>query len=390
MDPIDEVFVLEGYAGCGKTTMIKVICDNIESILSTARLINPKLSVVDTPVFTATTNKAAEVFSEAIGQEVRTIHSVLGLRMQTGAGGKPELIPSSDGVKLWNTLLFVDEASYVDSKLLSYITRFTKDCKIVYIGDPAQLTSGGKTAPVFSAGFTTGKLTKVVRQAEGNPIIELATKFRQTVDSGEFFSFTPDGHHIQYLPRQEFNEVIKKEFCRDDWQHHHSKILAWTNKRVQDYNQALRELITGSPHFSVGDYAICNSFVSTGRKSIKTDEIVFISGIEPSECFGYPGSNVVVNGHSFFMPESLQVRKDALKRFKQIEDELSAATVHQSWIDLRHMFACTVNKSQGSTYDRVYIDLDDMKRAQSNPLARMLYVATSRARHQVVFTGDLV
>jgi ATP-dependent exoDNAse (exonuclease V) alpha subunit len=63
----------------------------------------------------------------------------------------------------------------------------------------------------------------------------------------------------------------------------------------------------------------------------------------------------------------------------------------ENWIDLRAAYAQTVNKSQGSTYDRVFIDLDDIRRCNSgDQIARMLYVAVSRAREQVFLTGDLV
>ena len=66
-------------------------------------------------------------------------------------------------------------------------------------------------------------------------------------------------------------------------------------------------------------------------------------------------------------------------------------TIERTWIDLRAAYAQTVDKSQGSTYDKVFIDLDDISHCTSGArIARMLYVAVSRARHQVIFTGDLV
>ena len=63
-----------------------------------------------------------------------------------------------------------------------------------------------------------------------------------------------------------------------------------------------------------------------------------------------------------------------------------------TWADLRPTFASTVNKAQGSTYDKVFIDLSDFKpMVHKDPiqLARLLYVAMSRAKYQVIFTGDL-
>lgn len=60
-------------------------------------------------------------------------------------------------------------------------------------------------------------------------------------------------------------------------------------------------------------------------------------------------------------------------------------------IDLRPSFACTVTKSQGSTFDWVFIDLDDICKRIHHPnqLARALYVAFSRARQGVIMTGDM-
>jgi ATP-dependent exoDNAse (exonuclease V) alpha subunit len=65
--------------------------------------------------------------------------------------------------------------------------------------------------------------------------------------------------------------------------------------------------------------------------------------------------------------------------------------IDQSWIDLRAAYAQTINKSQGSTYDKVFIDLDNVSRCHvGDQIARMMYVGVSRARSQVIFTGDLV
>jgi ATP-dependent exoDNAse (exonuclease V) alpha subunit len=66
------------------------------------------------------------------------------------------------------------------------------------------------------------------------------------------------------------------------------------------------------------------------------------------------------------------------------------AEMESYFIDLRAAYACTINKSQGSTYDRVYIDLEDVRKCKNpNLLARLLYVGVSRARHQVFLTGSI-
>ena len=391
-DPIETVFVLSGYSGTGKTTLVKYLLEELPNYMKVARLLVPKMFDYEVAL-TATTNKAAEAMSSITGVPCATIHSFLGLRVQTDySTNKTTLIPKNAEQKA-GYLLFIDEASYVDSQLLDLVFKKTKNCKVVFMGDPAQLTpvkSG--TTPVFTANFTGAHLSQVVRQAEGNPIVTLSTKFRETVNTGEFFSFTPDGTSIQHLPRNDFYLAIEKEFNRPDWQHHDSKILGWTNKCVINYNHAVSDNLTGNPKFQAGDYAICNKFVSDGKNSIKTDQLVRITSISPDTTeFGVDGNDYVIDGYAtYFCPKSLDDKKKLIKQLTADSHYSQLEAIDRTWIDLRAAYACTINKAQGSTYERVFIDLDDIKRCNSgDQIARMLYVGVSRAKQQVFLTGDI-
>ena len=392
LDPVEMVFVLSGFSGTGKSSMVKSFLDQLEAFMKTARLINPSLKDYAVEL-TATTNKAAENFAALTKRTVKTIHSYLGLRVHTDySTGITTLIPKSSEQKR-GMLILIDEASFIDKQLLGCIFKMTKDCKVILIGDPAQLIGVKSTgAPVFDANFTGAHLSQVVRQAAGNPIVDLSTKFRNTVNTGEFFSFKPDGHHVKYLDQADFNEAIKQEFTRPDWKYSDSKILGWTNKCVIGYNHAVSNHVSGNPHFQVGDYAVCNSFVSSGKKTIKTDQLVEITKITPgTSCYGVPGSDFWVDGDlCFFMPASLEEKNARIRKAKAENDMAVVAHIETQWIDLRNAFACTINKSQGSTFDAVFIDLDDISKVPSgDTLARLLYVAVSRARSQVFLTGDL-
>ncbi len=391
-DPVETVFVLEGYSGTGKSTLVGLLLDKLPNLIKATRLINPSAPEYEVAL-TATTNKAAENLESITGGEVQTIHKFLGLMVKTDyKTGISTLVPRSHEVKE-NVILFIDEASYVDSQLLGLIFKMTQRCKVVFMGDPAQLTPVKTSGtPVFKAKFKGAKLQEVVRQAAGNPIQDLSTKFRETVKSGEFFSFKPDGHHIQYMDRDTFNQAILNEFTRPDWKHSHSKVLGWTNKCVIGYNNLIANTLKGNHQFQVNDYAICNKRVVHKNFSLKTDQMVCITGISgPSECHGAKGRYMTLDSQlTAFFPDSLEERKIAIASCKAMDDQRGLTEIDERWVDLRAVYSCTINKSQGSTYDRVFIDLDDIKRCNSgDQMARMLYVGVSRAREQVFLTGDI-
>lgn len=393
LDPTETVFVLSGYSGCGKSTLVRQLLDQLPAFIKTMKLINPS-AINYEPVLTATTNKAAENLSQITGYPAITIHAALGLRVQTDFKTNiTTLVEKKGASKVEDSVLFVDEASYIDKQLLDYIFKRTVRSKIVFIGDPAQLTPVKSSGtPVFTSIFKGAHLSQVVRQAETNPIVDLSTKFRRTVTTGEFFNFTPDGHHIRHMSRDDFKAAIAAEFARTDWKYRDSKILAWTNKCVISFNQFVRNLAKGDPHFQVGDYAVCNSFVSTNGTSIKTDQLVQINRIEPDSTHLDVLGNWMTLDHGIqvFQPKSLTEKNTAIRIARKENRLLDVAEMETKWTDLRGAYACTINKAQGSTFDSVFIDLSDVGSCSNGEtIARMLYVAVSRARHHVFLTGDL-
>ena len=384
-NPSEQVFLLRGYSGVGKTYLTSLLYTMAVKVLGGSHSIS----------LTATTNKAAQALSEAAGVPVKTIHSYLGLMVSTNYQTGVSTLATREGAsQITQSVIFIDEASYVDSQLLSKVFERTYGCKIVFIGDPAQLAPiGCKTAPTFNAGFKGAHLSQVVRQAAGSPIIELATKFRHTVNTGEFFSFTPDGIHIVWLPRDKFKDRLEAEFIQPGWDEQESKVLAWTNKRVVQFNEHISMLRTGTPYLQEGDYAICNSYISIDMKSLSTEEGVLITSLSPlTKEYDVDGHYVTVNySVSGFMPRTPTGKMSRMKEARKVKDYKLVKHIDTSWLDLRPAYASTVNKAQGSTYKKVFIDLDDISKCNcSNQVARMLYVASSRASHEVVFTGDIV
>lgn len=394
MDPDEQVFVIEGYSGTGKSTLIETLMARLDGYLEKV-----EHNIVNDVVLTATTNKAAENFERITGRPVSTVHSFLKFRINTDyrTGAKELVAASSEPVT--HTLLFIDEASYIDHRTLDMIFKQVKNCKIVFIGDPAQLLAPKSfSAPVFSAGFTKAHLDEVMRQLgpdgkpQSNPITELATAFRHTVVTGKWPKFKPDGESVIWLPRTEFRAVIEAEFIRPDWTYHDSKILAYRNERVIAYNKHIRGMLRGDPKLQEGDYAENNHFINVGERGIKTDATVLITKMGPEvEEYGCLGHWVELDfKHKVFFPNDRSAKTRLAARFRADGDYRRAVQVEQ-WIDLRAVFSQTVNKSQGSTYKRVYLDLDDIKRCtHGNQIARMMYVGVSRAQLQCFLVGDLV
>ena len=391
----DSLYLTDHFIVTHNTFLVNNLLEAMPKYFATQKLVNPEYEEMCVEL-TATTNKAAEALHEQTQYPVRTIFSLLGLRVNTDySTGKTNIALKHGVSKVYNSIIFIDEASYADGQLISYIFSQTENCKIIFIGDPAQLSMSYGTAPVFKQGWPTARLTNVVRQAEESPIIQLTTSFRNTVNTGVWEAFVPDGTSVIKLDKSQVNWELEKEFTRPDWHFKDSKVLAWTNKKVIAYNHLIREMVKSTPELCVGDYATVNSFINgPSGNSYKTDETVLITNIKERILQNdVSGKYYYLNNsaHGFFMPDNIKDKSKAIAKAKKENNVHTLQHIDQNWIDLRATYASTVNKAQGSTYDKVFVDLDDISKCNSgNTIARMLYVACSRPKSKLYLIGDLV
>lgn len=392
-DPTKMYFVLEGFAGSGKSTLMRYLVDELPKLQKTFEAVGSDLRLPEIS-FTATTHKAAENLSVITGMPVVTIHSLLGLRLQKDYKTGRNILVVRPGASMpSNQIIIVDESSYLDKTLLNFIQQRTRKCKIIFMGDPYQLVPVGlNTAPVFDLGLETVRLTGNHRNQ--NLIQDFSASLRNTIETGEWFQFKPDGNQIIHASQKDFNDLIISEFTRPDWKYNDSRVLAYTNDRSVEYNNFIQSQVKGTYEFEAGDYARSNKYVQSpnGNAQIRNDETVFIQEVSLSaySSYGVGGKNVLINHNWYFHPNSIKEVKQAEKNALENGDTVFLRNMSH-WLDLRAHFSETVNKSQGSTYKKVFIDLNDVSRASTGSLiARLLYVGASRAQQQVILTGDLV
>lgn len=392
LDPDRRIFVLKGYSGTGKTTLLKAFLDFLPKLIKMQKVIDPSVNKCHVHL-TATTNKAAENLEYVTRVPAGTIYSLLGLQVRqdikTGDSRIEEAGPPSHTD---DDLIVIDEASFLSPKGLDQILHLCRNAKVLLVGDPAQLVDHTEqSAAAFSRGYPEVELTEVVRQDKNNPLHSLVLDLRDSVNTHALPTPQVDGQRLLHLSQAEFEDACVAEFGRQDWHYHDSKVLTWTNKCAIAYNQGIRACVKGTPLLQTGDYAINNSYFKTRGTSFRTDALVLITDIAPGRDYDRLGHWVQLNRiTTAFLPSELGAKAAVLKDLRAKSQWLDVQQVESTWIDLRAAYACTINKSQGSTFKKVFIDLNDVDRCRNtNQLMRMLYVGISRASEQVILTGSV-
>lgn len=394
LDENQSKMIIRGHAGCGKSTLTRHILKVVGQQMRLLNILVGKNGEQDLNIYvTATTNKAARVIADMVGCQPKTIHSLLGLRVvndfKTGA---TKLQKTKEYQVYRNSLLIIDEASYIDPDLLQMIEESTMHCKVLFIGDPYQLAPVKvKHPPVFEMEVTTARLSTVKRN--GGPIADLSGAFREAVETDQFPNILDhvNGQEILHVDGPTFQGMVDDEYRVHD-EDDHAKILAWTNDRVTDYNNYVRELRGLDTGLQEGERVVTNKPILANGGVVSTDSFVTVTDAgHEEEHYGITGTRLELDGHlRVFLPHNARQVKALLKQHARDKNWGSYFEIKDQWADLRPLHACTLHKSQGSTYGKVFVDLADLGRCNiRSDVARMLYVGTSRAANQVIFYGDL-
>lgn len=342
-NPNDLEYRLGGYAGTGKTTLIKKIIDHNGYSLPTA--------------VSAFTGKAVSVLRRKGISRAQTLHSLMyNVRTENGTTIF-ERVPA-----IWQKLVIVDEGSMVSTQLYEDLCSF--GVKRLIVGDPAQLEPVGDNPNLMRRCNRT--LTQIHRQAENSPIIRLAHEVRNGGRIEEGYWESPDGESSVLVTRDpgevEFTPldilICAVNTTRHAWNDRHRFELGW--------EEQLR------PH----DTVICLQNVKT--LGLYNGMILTVESVDLNEFAEEP----------FFvctLVDDLEQRYTNVPVSKEWFGKNYVATEHK---DRRKVFAfdyayaITGHKSQGSEWESVGVYRQAVRQWD---MARWDYTAITRASKHLIF-----
>lgn len=395
-------FVLEGGSGKGKTFLAKQMIKSVEDYDTFVTTIDEKHQCRSL-LLCATTNQAAERLSASTNRDVTTIHSLLGLVVKNNTQtGQTNLVrPNNRSFSIIkDTIVFIDEASMIDDELENFIQDSFdySSCKVVRIGDPDQILAVNATEPVGLQIVTPyrAKLREYQRADANNPITLLGEAFRQSIFTG-VMPKVEAASTITLLTGSELKNIIPTLFKQPDQLHTQAKMLAYKNDSVIQYNQHIRQLFYPDDILHPGEIVMTNGVVMTKNLQsvlFSNNAYLRVVSAEPRidnilnqdyeilavtvTLVGYHEREVV---YTFRNPNQLQALLKQLYARRSYQDYFE---IKSRYCDLRAVHAMTTDKSQGSTFEDVILDLRDLSTCRDYPsFARRAYVAVTRARNHL-------
>lgn len=424
----DDIFVLKGFAGTGKTFLVKRLIEYIVGKWSFKKI-----------AITAPTNKAVQElikrrqFKLGKSTTYQTIHSLLGLTEEITKDGKVVFkTKGKDNGQLSKIdVLIVDEVSMLQDDIFQLLKQHASKVKMIFMGDPAQIPPVGKDDSIplkqslskrYEEGYT---LYQIMRQTKGNPIIEASFKIRDNLKVAQPIPKLEtvkgdDGCGIIYydprIDRDEFIYQLDEHFNSADFKDNpdYAKVIAWRNKTVATLNNHIRKAIYGAELMKImpKERIIANKPIFDGETIIfnTSEEIEVMKYDITNKTVRFGGEQLTFKVYDCLVAtETNKVPVNAdririvhesseadyaefLEKLKQRAIKLAGK--NKSWIDyydalkwpadIVYNYAITAHKAQGSTYENVFLMEDDLN-ANSNVVERnrIKYTSYSRASHKL-------
>lgn len=427
----EEIFVLKGYAGTGKTTVISTIVNNLIAI-------NLKY------VLLAPTGRAAKVIANYSQKPAFTIHKKIYFPKKSSGGGVSFTMQQN---KYKNTIFIVDEASMIsdtssDSKLyengsllddlISYIYSGT-NCKMILLGDTAQLPPVNldvspaldteTLAMHYDKTVHSIELDEVMRQEENSGILYNATDLRELLKSHfiDDFQFQLKGFKdiVRLTDGYDIQDAINQAYS--NYSIEDTAFIVRSNKRANQYNQQIRsKILDKESELSTGDYlmVVKNNYFWLKEK----DEAGFIANgdiIEVLEIFSikelytfkfanvkirmvdYPNQKpfetvllldtITSESPSLTYEESNRLYQEVMKDYEgETKYKMFQKVKENEYfnaLQVKFSYAITCHKSQGGQWNTVFVEQPYLPDGVDRDYIRWLYTAITRAKDKLYLIG---
>jgi exodeoxyribonuclease-5 len=427
-----SVYMLKGYAGTGKTSIIGTLVSNLWQAKKSAVLMAP-------------TGRAAKVISSYSKKEAFTIHKKIYFPKKQKSGGIRFVMQPN---KHRNTIFIVDEASMIpdtpsDSKLfengslLDDLMQYVysgHQCKLLLIGDVAQLPPvKSELSPALDANrlelnynkTVTGlELDEVVRQDQDSGILENATQLRSTLETGlyESFKFNVSGFSdiVRLIDGYEIMDAINEAYS--DLGYEETAIIVRSNKRANLYNKQIRErILFKDSELSTGDYlmVVKNNYFwikpTTEAGFIANGDIIEVLEIyNLKELYGFRFAEVKVRMVDYprmrpfetvLMLDTLSVESASLsydesnRLYNEVVKDYANETSNYkrflgvkknkyfNALQVKFSYAITCHKSQGGQWNTIFVEQPYAPNGIDKEYVRWLYTAVTRAKEKLYLIG---
>lgn len=446
MESDASVFILRGYAGTGKTTMVKVIVDYLSKSRDVALM--------------APTGRAARVLTAKTGYRAVTIHKaiygktcVVSKEVKDIAESEYKLVfPIMESEHGENVVAVVDEASMVCSRkiehelfvfgtdnlmedLLTYI-RPSFGGKVIFVGDPAQLPPVGESvsnalrAEYFKERglkVVEGSLTEVLRQKGDSVILKNAMMIRDLLekDKRNNLVFDEKENDVETVESGDF--LNKYLAYRKESRRHDSVIICYSNRSASRYNRDIRKALYGGdvpirendillitqnnyrlgrmngefvPVLSVGARTQQSAPVWAqigGKKERIVVTLNFVQVTVP-DGEGVPQLCMLLEDLLTSDEPSLSIDENRAlyinfcmmnPHLKQGTEEFAERLLHDEYynaIRAKYGYAVTGHKCQGGEWGKVFVDYTGRTGLDDDSL-RWAYTATTRAQNTLYVTN---
>ena len=414
-DRVGSVFILNGYAGTGKTSVVGAMVRTLREAGAPVVLLAP-------------TGRAAKVFSAAAGVPAWTIHRRIYRMPSAGLAGASSVLNVN---RVPGTVFIVDEASMIGDHeseaagslfhdLLEHVFTGAPGCRLIFLGDTAQLPPVGcETSPAMDAAVfrrlgikvSRAVVTQTVRQGAGSGILLNATRIRRLIghhdrDLRPSFRLSDD---VSAVEGNELIDVLSDAYSADGVDA--TILITRSNRMATAANLAIRssvffseeELVRGERlMISKNNYLWSESV--KGLDFIANGDIATVVAIHSTESLhGFRFADVTLNFPDRDVDVDCKVMLDTLtsdsaslepSRLAQLWMERATALGTDSmrtlkrdpWcnaLQIKYAYAVTCHKSQGGQWKNVFVDTSGLSAPPegSSPveLYRWLYTAFTRA-----------